>query len=165
MESSVFSGRGYLDNVQLVSAQRGDGVPARWVQVCSCPQGYDGEFCERCSVGFRRRVPADGAFSSCEPCSCSGGSCDPQTGDCYSADETPGQLRICPEGFYRDLWQPQTCVKCPCPEGVSCSMAAGFLEPRCGFCPAGTTGKSKKTFHQTPFSFSDLIVSVISLMY
>lgn len=165
MDSSVFSGRGYLDNVQLVSAQRGDGVPARWVQVCSCPQGYDGEFCERCSVGFRRRVPADGAFSSCEPCSCSGGSCDPQTGDCYSADETPGQLRTCPEGFYRDLWQPQTCVKCPCPEGVSCSMAAGFLEPRCGFCPAGTTGKSKKTFHQTPFSFSDLIVSVVPLMY
>ncbi|XP_071348331.1 laminin subunit gamma-2 [Trachinotus anak] len=132
-------GRGYLDNVQLVSAQRGDGVPARWVQTCSCPTGYEGEFCERCSAGFKRRNPADGAFSPCEPCSCRGGSCDPQTGDCYSADETPGE-RSCSEGFYRDPWQLQTCVKCPCPEGVSCSLAAGSLQPRCDQCPAGTTG-------------------------
>ncbi|XP_056247590.1 laminin subunit gamma-2 [Seriola aureovittata] len=133
------NGRGYLDNVQLVSAQRGDGVPAGWVQTCSCPAGYEGEFCERCSAGFRRRTPADGAFSPCEPCSCRGGSCDPQTGDCYSADETPGE-RHCPEGLYRDPWQLQTCVKCPCPEGVSCSLAAGSLEPRCDNCPTGTTG-------------------------
>ncbi|GAA6228356.1 laminin subunit gamma-2 [Lates japonicus] len=132
-------GRGYLDNVQLVSAQRGDGIPARWVQTCSCPSGYEGEFCEQCAAGFKRRNPADGAFSPCEPCSCRGGSCDPQTGDCYSADETPGD-RSCSEGFYRDPWQPQTCKKCPCPEGVSCSVAAGSLEPRCDNCPTGTTG-------------------------
>ncbi|XP_026230068.1 laminin subunit gamma-2 [Anabas testudineus] len=133
------NGRGYLDNVQLVSARRGDGVPARWVQTCSCPQGYEGEFCERCSVGFRRRTPADGSFSPCEPCNCRGGSCDPQTGDCYSADETRGELS-CSQGFYRDPRQPQTCVKCPCLEGVSCSVAAGSLEPRCEHCPLGTTG-------------------------
>ncbi|KAF3698526.1 Laminin subunit gamma-2 [Channa argus] len=141
------NGRGYLDNVQLVSAQRGAGVqlgdswrlPARWVQTCSCPQGYEGDSCERCSVGFRRRIPSDGPFSSCEPCNCRGGSCDPQTGDCYSADETPGE-RSCSEGFYRDPWQPQTCVKCPCPDGVSCSVAADSLYPRCDHCPTGTTG-------------------------
>ncbi|XP_035526875.1 laminin subunit gamma-2 [Morone saxatilis] len=133
------NGRGYLDNVKLVSAQRGDGVPARWVQTCSCPPGYEGEFCERCSAGFRRKIPADGAFSRCEPCSCRGGSCDPQTGDCYSADETPGDLS-CSEGFYRDPWQSQTCVKCPCPDGVSCSLADGSLVPRCERCPTGTTG-------------------------
>lgn len=133
------NGRGYLDNVQLVSARRGPGVPAHWVQTCSCPPGYEGEFCERCSAGFRRRAPADGAFSPCEPCSCRGGSCDPQTGDCYSADETAGELS-CSEGFYRDPWQPRTCARCPCPEGVSCSLAAGSLEPRCDPCPPGTTG-------------------------
>ncbi|XP_026169484.1 laminin subunit gamma-2 [Mastacembelus armatus] len=133
------NGRGYLDNVQLVSAKRGDGVPARWVQTCSCPQGYEGQFCEMCSEGFRRRTPAEGAFSTCEPCNCRGGSCDPLTGDCYSADETPGEL-ICSQGFYRDPWRPQTCVKCPCPEGVSCSLAAGSLVPRCDRCPLGTTG-------------------------
>ncbi|KAG7222915.1 hypothetical protein INR49_015981 [Caranx melampygus] len=133
------NGRGYLDNVQLVSAQRGDGVPAHWVQTCRCPTGYEGEFCERCTDGFKRRTPADGAFSPCEPCSCRGGSCDPQTGDCYSADETPGEQR-CPDGSYRDPWQPDTCVRCPCPEGVSCSLAAGSLGPQCNHCPTGSTG-------------------------
>lgn len=133
------NGRGYLDNVQLVSARRGDGVPARWVRTCSCPPGYEGEFCERCAAGFARRVPADGAFSPCEPCGCRGGSCDPQTGDCYSADETTGELS-CPEGFYRDPWQPRGCARCPCPDGVSCSLAAGSLTPRCDRCPPGTAG-------------------------
>uniref|UniRef100_UPI0037E831B8 laminin subunit gamma-2 isoform X2 n=1 Tax=Semicossyphus pulcher TaxID=241346 RepID=UPI0037E831B8 len=135
------NGRGYLDNVKLVSARRGEGVPARWVHTCSCPPGYEGDFCEQCSAGFRRRTPADGALSPCEPCSCRGGSCDPQTGDCYSADETPGDLS-CSEGFYRDPWQLRTCVKCPCPDGVSCSLAAGSLQPQCDRCPPGTTGFS-----------------------
>ncbi|XP_078121302.1 laminin subunit gamma-2 [Sander vitreus] len=133
-------GRGYLDNVQLVSARRGGaGVPAGWVQTCRCPPGYEGEFCERCSAGFRWRTPADGAFSVCERCSCRGGSCDPQTGDCYSGDETPGEPS-CAEGFYRDPWQEHSCVKCPCPDGESCSIAAGSLEPRCDRCPTGATG-------------------------
>lgn len=149
------SGRGYLDNVQLVSAQRGGGVPSRWVQTCSCPPGYEGEFCERCSAGFRRSAPADGAFSPCEPCSCRGGSCDPQTGDCYSADETTGELS-CPDGFYRDPWEPRTCAKCPCLDGVSCSLGAGSLDPRCGPCPTGTTGRPQDD-HRTQ---SDVTVSL-----
>ncbi|XP_060940860.1 laminin subunit gamma-2 [Limanda limanda] len=134
------SGRGYLDNVELVSARRGDGVPAPWVQACSCPPGYEGESCERCSDGFRRRTPGAGAFSPCERCSCRGGSCDPQTGDCYSADETPGE-QSCSRGSYRNPWtSPPSCVKCPCPEGVSCSLAAGSLQPQCDRCPDATAG-------------------------
>ncbi|XP_070701477.1 laminin subunit gamma-2 [Pempheris klunzingeri] len=133
------NGRGYLDNVKLVSARRGDGVPAGWVQTCSCPPGYEGEFCQRCSAGFTRRTPAEGTFSTCEPCSCRGGSCDPQTGDCYSADETPGEPS-CSEGFYRDPWLSGPCVRCPCPDGGSCSVAAGSLEPQCDSCPPGTAG-------------------------
>ncbi|XP_023191049.1 laminin subunit gamma-2 [Xiphophorus maculatus] len=132
-------GRGYLDNVNLVSARRGDGVAAGWVQTCTCPPGYEGDFCERCSVGFRRRAPSSGAFSACEPCSCRGGSCDPQTGDCYSADETPGE-RSCSEGFYRDPRQQGTCERCPCPERSSCFLEAGVLEPQCLRCPQGTFG-------------------------
>ncbi|MEQ2164365.1 hypothetical protein GOODEAATRI_006014 [Goodea atripinnis] len=133
------NGRGYLDNVNLVSARRGDGVPASWVQTCRCPPGYEGDFCERCSAGFRRRVPSAGPFSGCEPCSCRGGSCDPQTGDCYSADETPGE-QSCSEGFYRDPMQQGDCVRCPCPERTSCFLAAGALEPQCLRCPPGTIG-------------------------
>ncbi|KAK9538314.1 hypothetical protein VZT92_003497 [Zoarces viviparus] len=137
------NGRGYLANVRLVTARlvtarRADGAPARWVQTCSCPPGYEGDFCERCAAGFRRGTTTDDAFGTCEPCSCRGGSCDPQTGDCYSADETPGELS-CSKGFYRDAWQPR-CVKCPCPDGVSCSLPAGSLAPRCDRCPTGTTG-------------------------
>ncbi|KAG7526661.1 hypothetical protein JOB18_043597 [Solea senegalensis] len=131
------NGRGYLDDVRLVSAQRRDGVPAPWVRTCSCPSGYAGEFCERCADGFRRSRPAEGAFGPCEPCSCTGGSCDPMTGDCYSADQTPEDLS-CTVGFYRNAWK--TCVKCPCPHGLSCSLPAGSLQPLCDRCPAGTTG-------------------------
>ncbi|XP_024857820.2 laminin subunit gamma-2 [Kryptolebias marmoratus] len=149
------NGRGYLDSVNLVSARRGGGVPARWVQTCSCPQGHEGEFCERCSAGFRRKVPADGAFSPCEPCSCRGGSCDPQTGDCYSADGTLAE-QSCSEGFYRDRWG--SCVKCPCPERTSCSLAAGSLEPRCEGCPPGTLGPNcnvcQEGFYGDPAGFS-----------
>ncbi|KAM7379867.1 hypothetical protein PAMP_005384 [Pampus punctatissimus] len=133
------NGRGYLNKVQLGSAQRGPGMSAGWVQTCRCPLGYEGEFCERCSTGFKRRVAANGAFSPCEPCSCRGGSCDPQTGDCYSADETPSE-RSCSDGFYRDPQQPRACVKCPCAEGVSCSLPVGSQEPRCDLCPPGATG-------------------------
>ncbi|XP_040911632.1 laminin subunit gamma-2 [Toxotes jaculatrix] len=141
------NGRGYLDNVQLVSAQRGDGAPARWVQTCSCPTGYEGEFCERCSAGFRRRIPADGAFSPCEPCSCRGGSCDPQTGDCYSADETPGE-QGCPEGFYGDpagdAGARRPCTPCQCNGHIDVS-AAGSCDRSSGECLKclnNTTGRS-----------------------
>ncbi|XP_013882894.1 laminin subunit gamma-2 isoform X2 [Austrofundulus limnaeus] len=151
------NGRGYLDNVKLVSARRGDGVPARWVQTCSCPRGHEGQFCEVCSAGFRRRVPADGAFSPCEPCSCRGGSCDPQTGDCYSADETPEE-QSCSEGFYRD--RRGGCVRCPCPQGTSCSLAAGSLEPQCESCPPATLGPycdvCQEGFYGDPTGFSGL---------
>ncbi|XP_028328576.1 laminin subunit gamma-2 [Gouania willdenowi] len=133
------NGRGYLDNVRLVSARPGNGISARWVQTCSCPQGHEGDLCERCSPGFRRSVPEDGAFSSCEPCSCTGGSCDPKTGDCYSADEIQGDSS-CSEGFYRNPTQPDTCVKCPCPQGISCALDPGASLPRCHGCPKGTTG-------------------------
>lgn len=133
------TGRGYIDNVNLVSARPGSGVPAHWVHTCSCPAGHEGNFCERCSAGFRRSAPANGAFSPCKPCSCSGGSCDPQTGDCYSADETPGE-RSCSVGYYRDPVRPDVCLKCPCPDGVSCSLSPGSFLPLCHQCPPGASG-------------------------
>lgn len=131
--------RGYLDDVQLASAHRGRGVPAPWVQTCTCPPGYEGDFCERCSVGFGRSRPADGPFSPCEACDCRGGGCDPFTRDCYSADETSPESS-CSEGFYRDPLPPQACVKCPCPDGRSCSLPTGSFQPQCDRCPTGTTG-------------------------
>lgn len=77
---ALLQGRGYLDNVNLVSAQKGPGAPAGWVEKCSCPAGYEGEFCERCAPGYKKHFSDNGPLSSCEPCACQAGSCDPQTG-------------------------------------------------------------------------------------
>ncbi|XP_024124337.1 laminin subunit gamma-2 [Oryzias melastigma] len=126
------AGRGYLDNVNLVSARRGSGVPAQWVQTCICPPGHEGDSCERCSAGFRRSIPADGAFSPCKPG-------DPENPDRFSADETPTVQR-CQSGFYKEPRQGGACVRCPCAEGESCSLPPGFVEPRCDRCPTGTSG-------------------------
>ncbi|KAM9321928.1 laminin subunit gamma-2 isoform 2-T2 [Pholidichthys leucotaenia] len=127
-------GRGYLDNVQLVSARPGVGAPAPWVRACDCPPGYEGLWCERCSAGFRRRDPGARAFGACVAVTC-----DPLRGDCYSADETPAE-NLCLPGFYRDPRGARQCIRCPCPDGRSCSLAEGALEPQCDRCPSGTTG-------------------------
>ncbi|XP_035655955.1 laminin subunit gamma-2-like [Oncorhynchus keta] len=133
------NGRGYLDNVRMESARQGAGTPAAWVQNCNCPVGYKGQFCERCASGYKRSSPSKGPYSSCEPCSCRGGSCDSETGDCYSADETPGR-QTCQLGYYNDPAQPQSCLKCPCPNGAACSVSPGTVKVKCDLCPPGTTG-------------------------
>ncbi|XP_036410209.1 laminin subunit gamma-2 isoform X2 [Megalops cyprinoides] len=132
------NGRGYLDNVYLTSARRGPGVAAGWVESCSCPAGYEGQFCERCSQGYKRQSPADGPLSPCVPCKCRGGTCDPETGDCYSGDETPSG-DVCSSGYYFDPAQ-RGCRRCPCPQGGTCSVTPGTLEVKCDRCAPGVTG-------------------------
>ncbi|XP_010881595.2 laminin subunit gamma-2 [Esox lucius] len=132
--------RGYLDNVRLESARQGPGVPAPWVQMCTCPEGSEGLFCEKCAVGYTRSSPSRGPFSSCKPCNCRGGTCDPETGDCFSADETPGQDNTCPSGYYNDPVRPGSCRKCPCLSGASCTVSPITREVQCDRCPSGTTG-------------------------
>ena len=47
-----FSGVGFLENVKLLTARRGGtGAPAPWVESCTCPAGYIGQFCESCAPG------------------------------------------------------------------------------------------------------------------
>uniref|UniRef100_A0A8C2ETD6 Laminin, gamma 2 n=1 Tax=Cyprinus carpio TaxID=7962 RepID=A0A8C2ETD6_CYPCA len=133
------NGRGYLDDVSLVSAKLGPGTPAVWVEKCRCPAGYGGLFCERCATGYRRRFPGQGPQSPCDPCSCQGGTCDPETGGCYSADEIPN-LQMCPKGYYVNRQQSNSCQKCPCPEGEACYIIPGTQEVMCARCTPGTTG-------------------------
>ncbi|GIY97709.1 laminin subunit gamma-1, partial [Caerostris extrusa] len=53
-------GTGYLDNVQLDSAHRSPlGKEATWIEMCTCPEGYVGQYCESCAPGFRHD-PANG---------------------------------------------------------------------------------------------------------
>ncbi|NXN29400.1 LAMC2 protein, partial [Nycticryphes semicollaris] len=132
---------GYIDNVTLVSAQPVAGVPAPWVERCECPVGYQGQFCERCAPGYHRDAPALGPFSSCVPCNCQGGGiCDPDTGECYSGDESVGDSASCRFGFYQDPWQPHNCRPCPCSNGQGCSVVPGSKEVICDNCPLGAVG-------------------------
>ncbi|XP_007578148.1 laminin subunit gamma-1 [Poecilia formosa] len=137
---------GYLDNVSLVTARRGPGVPARWVEQCTCPLGYQGQHCEQCTLGYRRAQRELGPFSSCEVCNCHGHSdaCNPDTGACLCQDNTAGlSCERCQDGFYGDATQgtADDCRPCPCPSGATCAVVPKTREVVCTNCPAGTTGK------------------------
>uniref|UniRef100_A0A8C2HI91 Laminin, gamma 1 n=1 Tax=Cyprinus carpio TaxID=7962 RepID=A0A8C2HI91_CYPCA len=132
--------------VSLVTAHRGSGTPARWVERCTCPQGYVGQHCGQCDLGYRRSQPELGSFSSCEPCNCNGHSdtCDPVTGFCNCQHYTAGKsCERCKDGFYGDpmVGSPSDCKPCPCPAGATCAVVPRTKEVVCTNCPAGTTGK------------------------
>lgn len=76
-------GTGYLDDFRLDSAaQSGFGQRATWIELCSCPQGYIGSFCESCAPGYRHNPPGGGSFAECVPCNCNGHAdlCDNDSG-------------------------------------------------------------------------------------
>ncbi|XP_056266449.1 laminin subunit gamma-1 [Pseudoliparis swirei] len=137
---------GYLDDVSLVTARRAPGEPALWVERCTCPQGYQGQHCEQCTLGYRRARQELGAFSACEPCNCNGHSeaCNPATGACDCRDDTAGlSCERCRDGFYGDASRGSAadCEPCPCPTGATCAVVPTSKEVVCTNCPAGTTGK------------------------
>ncbi|KAM9790659.1 laminin subunit gamma-1 [Syngnathus typhle] len=137
---------GYLDDVSLMTARRGPGIPARWVEQCTCPRGYEGRRCEHCTAGYRRARPQLGAFSACEACDCNGhsDSCDPSTGACDCQHNTGGMsCERCRDGFYGDATRGTSsdCQPCPCPAGATCALVPKSGEVVCTNCPAGTTGK------------------------
>ncbi|KAM5147780.1 laminin subunit gamma-2 [Mantella aurantiaca] len=133
---------GYLQSVVLVSARPGPGEPAPWVEKCECPIGYQGNFCEQCTPGYRRESSALGSFSPCVACRCQGGGlCDPETGDCYAGDENQNNdCADCPHGQYNDPRDLQRCLPCPCRAGVDCLLSPETQEPVCDNCPVGQSG-------------------------
>uniref|UniRef100_K7G499 Laminin subunit gamma-1 n=1 Tax=Pelodiscus sinensis TaxID=13735 RepID=K7G499_PELSI len=137
---------GYLDDVTIVSARPGSGTPATWVETCTCPAGYHGQFCEHCAPGYRRETPSLGPYSLCVLCTCNGHSesCDPETGACNCRDNTAGShCEKCSDGYYGDATTGTSsdCQPCPCPGGTSCAVVPKTKEVVCTNCPAGTTGK------------------------
>uniref|UniRef100_A0A4W5LCX3 Laminin subunit gamma-1 n=1 Tax=Hucho hucho TaxID=62062 RepID=A0A4W5LCX3_9TELE len=139
-------GAGYLDDVKLITAKRGPGSPARWVEKCTCPQGYVGQHCERCALGYRRSRPDLGPFSSCDSCNCNGHSdtCNPDTGMCDCQHNTAGlSCERCKDGYYGDstVGSSSDCKPCPCPGGSTCAVVPKTKEVVCTNCPTGTTGK------------------------
>lgn len=81
------NGEGYLDEFQMEAAKEAGsgeiGSPAYWVEKCSCPKAYVGDFCEECAPGFRHSPANGGPYTGCIPCECNGHSqlCDTATGD------------------------------------------------------------------------------------
>ncbi|KAM9718860.1 laminin subunit gamma-2-like isoform 2-T2 [Menidia menidia] len=127
------TGRGYLDDVALVSARPGSGSgsgsdPARWVWACRCPPGLAGRFCQRCAAGFCRVDPVSGAFSACSPDHCDPADQNHRT--CPPGTAGPG-CDVCEDGFYRQGLQ-DTCTACGCaPRGSESGRCDGGGRCRC----------------------------------
>jgi len=122
---------------------------ALWIEKCTCPSGYTGEFCQTCDAGFTREIQNGGSFVRCVECSCNNHStqCDPQTGKCDCAHHTTGHsCESCKEGFYGNalIGTSQDCKICSCPEDGPCEEVFNYqlnaVDVVCTHCPVGTTG-------------------------
>lgn len=75
-----------MDDVRVETARRGAaGQPANWIEMCTCPDGYVGQYCESCAPGSRHEPANGGPFARCVPCNCNGHAdiCDAETGEEY----------------------------------------------------------------------------------
>ncbi|KDR22194.1 Laminin subunit alpha-1, partial [Zootermopsis nevadensis] len=84
--------------------------------ICTdCPQGYDGDHCERCSSGFYGSPAEPG--STCKRCDCGGGPCDERTGQCLRCrGNTQGwRCEQCIPNHYGNPSQAD-CKPCACNE-------------------------------------------------
>ncbi|NXW41416.1 LAMC3 protein, partial [Nyctiprogne leucopyga] len=138
-------GRLSLSKVQLMSARPGLGAQAGWVEKCTCPLGYAGQFCQSCAPGFKREIPFGGPFVSCVPCTCNQhGDCHPLTGHCQCLHNTEGpSCERCSPGFYGNpfVGHSEDCKPCPCPGHSPCTEVPGSGEVVCTHCPPGQRGK------------------------
>uniref|UniRef100_A0A8C2ERP3 Laminin, gamma 3 n=1 Tax=Cyprinus carpio TaxID=7962 RepID=A0A8C2ERP3_CYPCA len=136
-----------LSRVSLESAVRKNynmSPHASWVEECTCPTGFTGQFCERCAPGFTRENPNGGPFSPCVPCNCNQhGTCHAETGVCDCRDFTTGRYcDLCEDGYYGNplTGSPIDCIPCPCPDRTTCAQVLETGDVICTNCPAGQRG-------------------------
>ncbi|XP_069729416.1 LOW QUALITY PROTEIN: laminin subunit gamma-3 [Phaenicophaeus curvirostris] len=145
VSSSPVPGRLFLSEVQLTSARSGPGPRAGWVEECTCPPGYAGQFCQSCAPGFKREIPFGDPFVSCVPCACNQhGDCHPLSGHCQCLHNTEGpSCERCSPGFYGNpfVGHFDDCKPCPCPGRSPCTEMPGSGEVICTHCPRGQRGK------------------------
>ncbi|XP_074067004.1 laminin subunit gamma-3 isoform X1 [Macrotis lagotis] len=134
-----------LTEVRLTSAGPGLSPLAPWVEECTCPKGYMGQFCESCSLGYKRETPLGGPYANCVPCTCNQhGTCDPETGICQCLHHTEGpHCERCIPGFYGNpfLGRVDDCKPCPCPGQSACTTIPDTGEVVCTHCPKGQRGR------------------------
>ncbi|XP_021446264.2 laminin subunit gamma-3 isoform X1 [Oncorhynchus mykiss] len=139
--------------------------PAPWVEVCTCPPGFGGQFCELCAPGYTREVPNRGPLSPCVPCTChQHGPCHPETGVCECADFTTGPTcERCLDGYYGNalIGTTNDCQTCPCPDHTSCAQIMEIGDVVCTNCPSGQRGTRcelcEDGFHGDPLGRSGLV--------
>ncbi|XP_016112626.1 laminin subunit gamma-1-like [Sinocyclocheilus grahami] len=136
-----------ISRVSLESAVRKNDIMAphaSWVEECTCPTGFTGQFCERCAPGFTRETPNGGTFSPCVPCNCNQhGTCHAETGVCDCRDFTTGRYcDLCEDGYYGNALtgSPIDCTPCPCPDRTTCAQVLETGDVVCTSCPAGQRG-------------------------
>ncbi|XP_066151126.1 laminin subunit gamma-1-like isoform X1 [Euwallacea fornicatus] len=138
-------GVGFLDDFKLETASRGvAGKAALWIELCSCPTGYVGQFCESCEPGYRHIPAMGGPFMNCIPCDCNNHAsiCDSETGKCICQHNTSGEnCELCTRGFYGNALAGTStdCQPCGCPDGGAC-IQIGDNITMCTECPLGYSG-------------------------
>ena len=63
----MHTGVGYIDDITLESARpsRSGEEKINTVELCSCDDGYVGQFCESCAPGYSRNPPDGGPLAHC----------------------------------------------------------------------------------------------------
>uniref|UniRef100_A0A0K2UE20 Laminin subunit alphalike [Acyrthosiphon pisum] n=1 Tax=Lepeophtheirus salmonis TaxID=72036 RepID=A0A0K2UE20_LEPSM len=87
---STIDGQIRVKNITLDSAEESsetieEGNMVTGIEKCECPEGYFGDSCEDCDVGYYR--VSEGPFGPiCVPCNCHGhaDTCHPVTGECVN---------------------------------------------------------------------------------
>ncbi|ENN81832.1 hypothetical protein YQE_01771, partial [Dendroctonus ponderosae] len=138
-------GVGFLDDIKLETASRGvAGKSALWIELCECPTGYVGQYCESCAPGYRHTPAMGGPFMNCIPCDCNNHAsiCDSETGRCICQHNTTGEnCDLCSRGFYGNALEgtPEDCQPCGCPDGGACTQIDDEVT-MCTECPTGYSG-------------------------
>ncbi|CAK1603622.1 unnamed protein product [Parnassius mnemosyne] len=130
----------FSPNCALASAEGDDFVCTQ------CPDGYTGDHCELCDVGYWGSPTTPGG--SCQPCACGGAPCRADTGRCLVCPPHTEGARCdqCQEGYWFG-GEGEECVACACGRGAlsgacdartgRCACAHGWAGRTCDVCAQG----------------------------